>query len=269
MTALVRYLLWRRRRTLLAWSMGMVFLVLVTVGFYPSIRDQAEEFQRLIDQAPSGLIAAFGITDDLDIASPAGYLSGRLFGFIGPLCLIIVGVGVGAGVTAGDEEDGRLEILLAHPVSRTRWVVAGFALLTVLLALLAAVLAVSILALRGLTELDIGWVGVAAASCAAAGVGWVVGALALAVGAATGRRSLALGSAIAFGVVTYLLDSLSTVVPALLPYRFLSPFWWGAGRQPITSGFASPWLVFIPLAALACAAAGAWAMDRRDLGTAT
>lgn len=268
MTALFLHLLWRRRRTLLAWGLGLLFLVAATVGFYPSVRAQAAEFQKVIDQAPSGLMAAFGITDRIDIASPAGYLSGRLFGFIAPLCFTIVAVGVGAGIVAGDEEEGRLDLLLAHPLRRARWVAAGFGLLTITLAALGSFLALCIIVLRGPTQLAVGWQGVAAASLGAAGVAWVLGALALAVGAGTGRRAMALGSAVAVGVATYLLDSLSPVVDTLAPLRFLSPFWWAGGRQPVVTGFSSPWLLLLPAAAVALAGAAAWAFDRRDLGTA-
>lgn len=268
MTALFGYLLWRRRRTVLAWAIGLVAMAAAVLGFYPSVRETAEEIQRMIDSAP-GLMAAFGVNAQIDFASPGGYLSGRLFGFVVPLCLIIVAVGVGAGITAGDEEDGRLEVLLAHPLRRSTWAVLGFALLTAVLVAVSVALFLAILLLRQPTGVTVGWVEVAALTAADAGVSWVFGALALAIGAGTGRRGLALGGAVSAAVATYLIDSLAPVAPVLDPWRWASPFWWAGGREPVLTGFASPWMLLLPAFAATLAAVAAAAIDRRDLRTAS
>lgn len=137
------------------------------------------------------------------------------------------------------------------------------------LLMLSTVLIVAILLIRYPTDLGVGWLEVVAATLADAGVALVFGSVALAVGASTGRRAVALGAAVAVAVVTYLIDSMSAVADVLRPWRWVSPFWWSGGRDPVVNGFSSPWLLLLPAAAVACTAVGAWAMNRRDLRAAT
>jgi ABC-2 family transporter protein len=71
--------------------------------------------------------------------SPAGYLQGTLFALLGPL-LLVMAVAAGARAIVGDEEEaGTLELLLAHPVSRTRLLTERFGVLAAAVALLGLV----------------------------------------------------------------------------------------------------------------------------------
>ncbi len=69
---------------------------------------------------PKGMLAAFGVSDQVNLFTPEGFLQGQLFALMVPLLLIIQGVGIGSATIAGEEERGQLEVVAAHPVSRTR-----------------------------------------------------------------------------------------------------------------------------------------------------
>jgi hypothetical protein len=107
--------LWDQRRTLLGWAIGFAAVSLVYGGFYPFAA--TPEYSELIDSLPPGLAEAFGWGD---ISSPHGYLGSTVFGILGPVLAIVMAIGLGARAIAGSEEDGSLELLIAHPVSRTR-----------------------------------------------------------------------------------------------------------------------------------------------------
>jgi len=94
------------------------------------------------------------------------------------------------------------------------------------------------------------------------------GMIALAIGAATGRRGLALGITSALAVLTYLVWALGSSVDALAPVEPLSPFRWFGEPQPVSNG--TGWenvlvLVAIPVVAYVVARV---TFERRDLGSA-
>jgi ABC-2 type transport system permease protein len=69
--------------------------------------------------------------------------------------LIIFTTGIGARAIAGEEESGRLDLLLAYPVSRTRVVVQRFAALVVATLLVGGAMLLVLLALSGPAQLEL------------------------------------------------------------------------------------------------------------------
>src|SRR5207248_8557932 len=61
-------------------------------------------------------IGMFG--DPTKLMSPEGFLSLAFFSYL-PLIMGVFAVLAGSGLLAADEENGTLDLILAHPVSRT------------------------------------------------------------------------------------------------------------------------------------------------------
>src|SRR3954452_23349391 len=95
---------------------------------------------------PQDVLAAFNYTD---LASPAGYLGGAVYGLLVPLLVAVFMIAWGARAVAGDENAGTLELVLAHPVSRVSLALQRFAGQLAGMAVVTAVLCVAMLALRG------------------------------------------------------------------------------------------------------------------------
>lgn len=193
----------------------------------------------------------------LDFATPAGWL--QLY-----LELFLIAAGF-AGATfvskwASDETDGRLETVLATPLSRARWVLAGG---------VAALLAVAVM--TGGFALGI-WLGAVSANAAAGQA--VVGTLAMGlvgiafvgIGFAVGgvwRTSLAAEIAAILVVVTYLIN--------LLAPPLNLPDW--VHQLALTAHLGTPMAgQWDPVGIVACLvlavggiAVGAWGFARRDI----
>jgi ABC-2 type transport system permease protein len=232
------------------WSLGIAAMVLVTVLFWPSVRDSQglKDFART---APD-VLKAF-TNGELDFTSPVGYLEGRLFALLVPVLFLVYAIGAGARAIAGEEEAGTLELLLSLPLSRTRLVLEKAGALVVQLGALAVVLVVLVVAASKAVSLDVSAGRIAAAGASAYLLALAHGALALSIGAATGRRATALGIAGAVAVGGYLLDGLAEVVDALEPWRVLSPFDWV--DQPLRHGLGGGAIALAALALVATAAA--------------
>lgn len=255
-----------RGRSFLWWSVGVVALVLFTVALYPTLKGQAS-LDDLVNQMPAAVRSMFGISKVIPLTSPAGYLQGRLFGSLLPVLLIVFGIGLGARAIAGSEQEGTLELLLANPVTRRTVLVERYVALVALLAGLTVVFAVSLVVLSlPFGALDgVPASGLAGVTVATFGIALLHATVAFGVGAATGRRALALSSATIVAVAGYLLQGLLGLSDAVRPLRFVTPWHWYLGRNMLAQGVA-PDGVIVPLVVSAViVAVGAVAFLRRDL----
>ena len=193
MTAeLIRRGLRDHRRTLVGWCVGIAGYVALVASIFPSI-ESSPELNDLIESYPDILKSLFGIAEGGNLTSGAGYLDVELFSFMLPLLVLVLAIGSGARTFAGEEDAGRLELVLSYPIRRRGAVIAkGVALAgEVLLACAAATL--TILAFNQLVGLDLSLAHVGSAFVSLAVLGLFYGWLALAVGAGHPSRGLAIG----------------------------------------------------------------------------
>ena len=232
-------------------------------AIFPSI-EGSPDFEKLVESYPDALKELFGISGDF--TTGPGYLDGELFSLMLPLFAIVLGVGSAARTLAGEEDAGRLELVLSYPVRRRDAVVAKGAAVAVELALLAAAGFAALALLDPLVGLDLSIAKLAAAMGGIALLALLYAWLALAVAAATPSRALAIGVPAAVAAAGYLIGGLHELAGWLDPFRFLSPFWW-LGQSPLRNGVDGWGALVVALAALACLAAAAVLLERRDLQT--
>jgi ABC-2 type transport system permease protein len=251
------------RRALAGWCIGIVGYVGLIASIFPSI-EGSPELNDLIESYPDVLKSLFGITGGGNIASGAGFLDAELFSFMLPLLVLVLAISSGARTLAGEEDAGRLELVLAYPVRRWGAVVAkGLAIaVEVLLACVAA--GAAILAFDAIVGLDLSFEHVAGAFVSLLALGLFYGWLSLAVGAAYPSRALALGIAAGLAAVAYLVGGLHEFAGWLDPFRFLSPFWL-VGQSPLQGGTDGVGVAVVLAAAIVVLAIGAVLVERRDL----
>jgi ABC-2 type transport system permease protein len=136
MIAVIRRGLRRAAGAILGWGLSLGLLALFMAQFYDTLAEQRTMLENLIAGYPRELMAFFG--GGTSIFSPQGFLSMEFFSIM-PVVLGIYAVLSGSGLIVSDEETGCLDLLLAHPVSRTRFfmgrVVAAVLSLAAILAL--------------------------------------------------------------------------------------------------------------------------------------
>ena len=253
------------RRALAAWCGSIVAYVGLIVAIFPSIED-SPEFDELFESYPEVLKSLFGIVEGGSLTSGPGYLDAELFSFMLPLFVLVLAIGSGARTFAGEEDAGRLELVLSYPVRRRDAVLAkGIAVGSeVLLLSLAAGLA--LLVLDPLVGLDLSTSRIGAAVGTLIALGLLHGWLALSVGAATSSRALAIGVPAALAASGYLVNGLHEVAGWLDPFRFLSPFWL-IGPSPLQGGANPVGMLVVIVVAILVLGAGSLLVERRDLET--
>jgi ABC-2 type transport system permease protein len=224
------------RRSMIGWAIGLGSLVAVTVAFWPAFRGSSG-ISEAIDQLPSGVIEAFGLAG---FGTPAGFLRGNLYELIVPLLLAIGAVATANGLTASDEDAGRLEIQLSQPVSRRSVFLGRAAAMIAWLVLLTTVILAVQLGTDALMGLDIDTSLVISTVVLCGSLALLFGSLALTVAGWLPKPSLVLAIGIASVIGSYLLSALPPLDARLGPIGRLSPWDWALGGDPLIHA-AEPW----------------------------
>jgi ABC-2 type transport system permease protein len=252
--------------SLIWWSLGLVATVALVAVAYPTVRGNSE-LDKTFGNLPPSVQALLGLDPANSLTSPAGYLNSQFYANLLPIILLVFAIGIASWAVAGDEAAGMLELLLANPVSRLRVAIERAGLLVIMLAILTAVALAALAILAppaGLTK-GLSVDNIIAATVATGLLALVFAAVAFAVSAATGNRSLAASVAAALALAGFLIEGLGAQVKLLRPLRELSPWHWLLSSEPLSHGLVwQAW--FLPLAtSIVLMAAGTIVFLRRDL----
>jgi ABC-2 type transport system permease protein len=252
--------IWDARRSLLGWTIAIVAIGGMYAAFWPSMHNP--ELARAMEAYPKAIKDAL----DIDMLTAAGYLRGSVYGLLVPFLVAAFAIAVGTRAVAADEEAGTLDLVLAHPVSRVTLAWQRFAGVVVQLAVVCLGLFVVMVALRRPAGLDGVSVGeFAATNLQLALFGLAFGALAFAIGAATGSRSAATWGSATVVVLAYVAKAVLPQIEGLAWARNLSPFHWFIGGDPLSNGLQVGHSLLLLAMAAVLAVAGTYAFTRRDV----
>lgn len=249
------------RRGAVGFAVALAAVTLMYLPLYPSLAGSGA-LESSVEALPADLQEAFGMSQ---MSDGAGYAQSTVFGLLGMLLLTVAAVGAGSRAVAGDEERGGLELTLAHAVSRRRVVLERAAGIALTVLGLAVVVGLLVLAVDGPAELGISFSGVVGGTLALAGLALLHGAVALAVGAATGGRALALSAAAGVALLGYLATTLGPRLSWGDGVPALSPFHWAYGAEPLRTGPDWSGLGLLGLGTLLLVVVAAALLDRRDV----
>jgi ABC-2 type transport system permease protein len=237
--------------TATSWGIGLGFFGLVLAG-------SGSSFIEALNEAPDFLRLLETVFPGADVASAGGFLQ-LVFVEFG---LVLAGLAAATlvGRWASDETSGRLEMVLATPLSRARWVVSGWLASLVSIALIVVLTAIGIAIGATITGGDIvtpvvGTLVIGIYAAGLAGVGFAVGGI---FGTTVAAPAVAI-----LTIVTWFFQ---IVAPALDFPEFIQ-------ELALSSHFGEPMLGrWDPVGIVACAALtiggaafGAWGLRRRDL----
>lgn len=247
-------------RSLIAWSLGVLAVLLLYLPLFPAIGGSAD-MRELLDSLPDELVQTIGYDQ---ISTGAGYTQSTFYGLMGFLLLTIAATAWGTAAIAGDEETGSLELTLAHRVSRTQLVLERAAAVAVRLAWLCLLSVIVVLALNDSAGLDIEPAHAFAGAAALFGLTFHLGMWAVAVGAITGRRSYATAAGAGVAVIGYAFNAVANQNDDLEVLHAWSPYHWAYGGSPLLNGADGMlWLNYGVAAVLLVIAVVA--LNRRDL----
>ena len=264
MTTVVRYMLIRLRGQMIGWGLALAVLAFIIASLYNTAVQMREQIEQLISTLPREALAFVGSLDR--IFSPAGYLDTRYFSLM-PLILGVFAVVIGSGLIASDEENGTLDLILAHPIRRAelfigRWLAFVGALAGILfMAWLGLVIAI------GLSSIPLNGPEVALPFVSLFGILVWFGGLALMLSMIVPSRRMAASLSGLVLVASYFITTLarvSTDLAALAKWSPLTYYQGGNASDSFNAGnFFGVFLISIVFAAI-----GLWLFQRRDIRVA-
>ena len=132
MWPIFRHSLKRLAGQILGWGLTLALLGWYIIALYDSFAapDSRQAFTQMMDAYPPELMSFFG--DISHIFGPSRFINFTVFSYMS-VVLGIFAIQVGGGLLAGDEEKGTLDLVVAHPVSRTAYFLGRLAAFAVAL----------------------------------------------------------------------------------------------------------------------------------------
>lgn len=251
----------RLRGHVLGWGLSMMGIGLLVVPLYEVVLKNQQQFEALLKNYPPEMSAFFGGLDSF--ATPEGFLSAEFFA-MAPVILGIFAILAGSGLVASDEENGTLDLILAHPISRAG-LFAGR-----VLGLVVATLGILTLSWAGLalplnqSSLDVSLSELALPFGSLFAVLMVFAALALFFSQVLPSRRLAAMLGGVLVVVSYFVTSLARLDEGLEQMARLSPLnYYQSGRA--IGGLNWEWMGGLMAVAAALILLAGWRFERRDV----
>jgi len=257
MLAELKHNLGRMRGQMIGWGIGLALYGLVMISFYDSIAGM-ENFQQFMEAYPEQMQAFFKSMAELN--TPKGYLGTYYFSYM-PLIIGILAISAGAGLLVSDEERGILDLVLAHPVSRTALFWGRLLSLVAVLVLVLAVSWLSWVIPSGGTGLTLSWIEFLRPFLPLFAVLLLFGTLALLLSMLLPSGRIAAMISGALLVADFLLLGLSNSSQELKPIVKFTPLYYYQGGDAVT-GLNWGWLGGL-LAVSVLFALLAWLLFRR------
>jgi ABC-2 type transport system permease protein len=217
MFSLFRHELSSRRISLLGWGIGLGLLSAMYISVYPAFAEQMGDLGDLIIYQLM----------NIDLGSFAGYIASVALQFM-PLLLGVYMLLAGADTIAGEDDNGTLEMMVAMPLSRWKIVtvkaisLAVFSLLALLM--IGAISAVTLGIVLQTTSADATPAQLFVAFIAAWPLMLAVMTMSLFMGAFLPNRKIAIAVMVAVYLVSFLLESIGSIVTSLESLKVLSVF---------------------------------------------
>jgi ABC-2 type transport system permease protein len=236
---------------------GLVVVLIMVGALFPAVGDSIGTLD-----LPEGVAELLG---GADFGTITGWYRSEISSVYGPLVVAGIAIVAASASTAGEEDDRILALILAYPVSRSRLVAAKAAAVAVGVVIVAVLAWVGLIAGVAVAGGGIGIGKLAAYALQLAFFGFASGAVALAVGAATGRRGLAVGVASGYALLGFLVNGFAPLVDAIAWLKYAAPFYYYAENDPLSHGVDVVNVLVLGLFAVAMTAIAMAGLERRDL----
>lgn len=248
----------KRLRGSLAMAVALALFAAMVVWLYPSFAAEMD-LDAFLDAYPPQVLAAFGVRS---LSTLGGFLAVEIYGFAWVILLGLYFAYAAASIVAGDVENGRMDMLLALPVSRVRLVGERFAALGVPLLVVNAVPPVAIYASARFVDATVDPANLLAVHALSVPYLLTCAAIGLVFSVVLDRESTAQRAALGTVFGLFMLDSALAGTDlewlgALAPMRYYDP------SAIMVDGQYDPWAAAVLLAATAVLVAVALALFTR------
>ena len=251
-----------RRNAIIGWGLGLSFFPVVYLGIYPAFAEEMKSFESIMELP---IYQAMGMT----MASFEGFIASTVTNIV-PILLCIYAVISGVGTLAGEEEDGRLELIVALPIPR--WQIAtmkaiaiGIALFLILV-IVSAASAFTLMAIESQVETAVTPLDIFFSLLAAWPVVMAVGMISLFLGAFCPTRRIAAMIAAVIVVIGYFGSNLAGMLTSLEKAQKLFLFYYyDATADALVNGQQTSHMLLLLVVALISYGLAVYFFQKRNL----
>lgn len=253
-------------RGMLYWGIGLALLGLVTLNLVSDV-DALKQVAQLMETLPPTLLSAMGMDDLTQLATPEGFLGGAYFGRV-ILILSVFGVIGGLNITANEEDQGILDMLLSLPLPRWRLIIEKFAAYTLMTVGIVALGFLGLYAGERASALEINTMRLLESSINVLPSVLLILAFTLLAGTIFRRKGTATVVTAVFVIGSYLVDLMGRAASDsfLNQLRVLSFFSYFDNDGVMQNGLAWGNILLLLAVTAALVAGSLWFFQRRDVG---
>jgi ABC-2 type transport system permease protein len=217
-----------RWRIILAAAWAIIAMCVGVGALFPSLGNTIGKLN-----LPKGVSDLLG---GANYSTLSGWMKSEIVSILGPVIVAGVAITGAAATTAGEEQERITALLLAHPVERSRLLLAKAAAVATASGLLGVAVFAGLLCGVAVGGGGVGTGDIAAQALHLVFLGLAFGGLALAIGASTGERTLASGGAAGVAGAMFLINGFAPVVSAISWVKYFTVFHYYSGHDPLTRG---------------------------------
>jgi ABC-2 type transport system permease protein len=238
-------------------GIGLIAVIIAVGALFPAVGHTIGKLN--IPSSVAGLLGG------ANYGTITGWFQSEICSIYGPLVVGALGITAATALTAGEEDERILALTLAYPIRRAQLLLGKAAAVAVIVVVVAVATGIGLVVGVAVGGGGISTGHIAAVTIQLAGFGFATGAVALAIAGGAGRRGLASGVATAVGLGGWLINSFAPLVHGIVWLEYLSPFYYYARHDPLTSGVDVLGLVVLCGLAAALTVVGVIGFERRDL----
>ncbi len=253
-------------KQILYWGIGMGLLGYYLVIIIPTV-DALKQYADLLATMPPAILQLIGAEDMAALATPEGFISSGFFSRL-LLILSVFAVTAGLNITASEEDEGIMDVLLSLPVARWRVIIEKFVAYTLISLVIVLLGLIGLLLGLGSSEMQVQTSKLVESSFNVLPSLLLLIAVALFMGTVIRRRSTATALTVAFIVGSFFIDFLGVSASGTVAenLRALSFFSYYDSQSVMLYGLSwSNVLILLGVTAL-LVAGSVVAFNRRDIG---
>ncbi|NNC76173.1 MAG: ABC transporter permease subunit [Acidimicrobiia bacterium] len=215
------------------WKGEVVAAIVLALMFYLGMAVYRDIDLRVYTDLPEAMRSLMNIPPDADVGALA---YGAIYSAYGALTISAMAIAMGSASIAGEERKGTMGLLLGNPKSRSHVLVSKAVNIVALSALGAGILWVAGIVVPDMLSVDITGIAVGALMVHMFAIAVFHGFVAMAIGAWTGKSTLAAGTATALMVISFFAVGLLPLFDSLANGVRAFPWYYYSGTDPHING---------------------------------
>ncbi|SFI71294.1 ABC-2 type transport system permease protein [Paenibacillus sp. UNC496MF] len=255
----------RNSRSLIIWSVIMAAIVLLYLSIFPSMAEQQQSMDNLMNSMPEGMRNAFGM-DRLSLGTPLGFYGIEIH-LMTTLLGSIFAAMLASGIVAKEQNDKTAEFLLAMPISRRTVILQkGLAVLANVLLFNLVIVAASLAGFQFAGGGDISYKAFFLLELAVCLMHLTFASIAFLFSAVARRTRTIVSASLGLVFVMYFLGVVAGLSDSLSWLKYVTPFKYADSAAILTEERFPPLHAGIMVAAIAfCFLSAYWYYRKKDI----